>query len=128
MLQFKQDDISADIIVTLSENVVLPAPYYLFVFTHVTTKDIVAFVKAVADDLSSYPSRYNQFTLSPVTLFAGTQPGEWHYKVYQQVSASNVDTTLTGNVLEYGKLILSRAIDFVFNKYDSPTTYKTYNG
>jgi hypothetical protein len=128
MLQFKQDNTAAVMILTLTEFVTLPAPYYLFVFTHVTTKNAVAFVKAEIDDESDYPQRYNQFTIDAAAVFLNKQPGEWHYKVYEQASAVNVDPALSGAVLEYGKLYLDRATDFTYTQYDSSTSYKVYNG
>lgn len=128
MLECKQDDAAIDLILTLTENVSLDDPNYLFVFTHVLTKDVIAFVLTPEDDLSSYQSRFNQFTINPITLFAGFQPGVWGYAVYEQTSSSNINPALTGAPLEYGQLLLSRAVDFAFTKYDSPTSFKTYNG
>ena len=128
MLEFKQDDTAAVLILTLTESVSLPAPYYLLAFTCVLTKDVVAFLKTMDDDESDYPDRYNQFTINPSVMFAGYQPGEWHYKVYEQASDSNLDPALSGAVLEFGKMILDRAEEFAYEIYDSPTTFKTYNG
>lgn len=128
MLQFKQDDTAAVMILTLTEFATLPAPYYLFVFTHVTTKETVAFVKAEADDESDYPQRYNQFTINAATVFDDQQPGEWHYKVYEQESAVNIDPALAGIILEEGKLILDRSTEFEYSMYEGTTSYKTYNG
>lgn len=128
MLEFKQDDTAAELILTLTELVTINTPYYLFVFTHVTTKESVAFVKAEADDESNYPKRYNQFTIDPSIVFAGKQPGEWHYKVYEQASAVNIDPASAGAVLEYGKLLFDRENDFEYTKYESATSYKVYNG
>lgn len=128
MLQFKQDDTAAEMILTLTEFVTLPAPYYLFVFAHVTTKDQVKFIKAEIDDESDYPQRYNKFTINAATAFTGKQPGEWHYKVYEQESAVNLDPVLAGTLLEDGKLLLDRATEFEYTEYNSATTYKVYNG
>lgn len=128
MLQFKQDDTTAEMILTLTEFVTLVAPYYLFVFTHVTTKDQVKFIKAEIDDESEYPQRFNKFTINAATVFADKQPGEWHYKVYEQASSSNIDPALSGGILEYGKLYLDRAVDFSFTQYNGATSYKVYNG
>lgn len=128
MLQFKQDDTAAVMILTLTEKVTLPAPYYLFVFTHVTTKDQVKFIKAEVDDESEYSQRYNQFTINAATVFEDQQPGEWHYKVYEQESAVNLDQALAGVILEDGKLLLARATEFEYSEYNSATTYKVYNG
>lgn len=96
------------------------SPDYYFVFTHVTTKDTVDFTKLNPDDLSLYKSRYNKFNINPSVLFSGKDPGEWHYVVYEN--------DINGEVLENGKLILDRATDFSFTKYNQATAYKTYNG
>lgn len=128
MLQFKQDNTAAVMILTLTEFVTLTAPYYLFVFTHVTTKSVVAFVKAEIDDQSDYPQRYNQFTIDASVVFANQRTGEWHYKVYEQASSTNTDPGLSGGLLEEGKLILDRSTEFAYVQYDSATSFKTYNG
>lgn len=128
MLQFKQDDTAAVMILTLTEFVTINTPYYLFVFTHVTTKDQVKFVKAESDDESDYPQRYNQFTINAATVFNNQQTGEWHYKVYEQASSSNIDPALAGIILEEGKLLLDRSAEFEYTQYDQTTSYKTYNG
>lgn len=125
MLEFKQTDTTADLILTLTELVSLPAPVFLFVFTHVLTKDVVAFI---GTDTSLFTSRYNEFNINPSVVFANKQPGEWHYIIYEQSSLTNLDPLLTGAALEYGKMILDRDPAFSFTKYDTPTTYKTYNG
>jgi hypothetical protein len=126
MLQFKLNDVSAELIVTLTENVSLTNPYFLFVFTHVLTKDIVAFVAGPDESLS--PNRYNKFTVNPSVLFASKQPGEWHYVVYEQLSSNNINPLASGAALEYGKLMIDRTAEFSFNTYESATTFKTYNG
>lgn len=123
MLQFSQDDTSAILILTLTENVSINEPVYIFDFTHVLTKDVVTFSKTEASDESNYRSRYNQFTINPSVVFADQQPGEWHYVIYE-----SADGTTRGNVLEYGKLMIDRATPFSFTKYEGVTTYKTYNG
>jgi hypothetical protein len=128
MLKCKQDDTAVDLIVTLTENVSISQPNYLFVFVNIVTKDVVAFVKLESDDESDYPDRYNQFTIDAATVFAGYQPGYWDYTVYEQEDSANLDPALSGALLENGQLLLSRAVDFEYNKYDSPTSFKTYNG
>jgi hypothetical protein len=128
MLQFKQDDTAAEMILTLTEFVTLATPFYLFVFTHVETKSVVSFVKAEADDESDYPERYNQFTIDATDVFEDQPTGEWHYSVYEQESSTNTDTALTGDLLEEGKLMLDRATGFGYSQYNSTTSYKAYNG
>lgn len=129
MLQFSQVATSATIILTLTELVTIPEPYYLFVFTHVTTKEVVAFVKSEADDESDYPERYNQFVVDAEALFEGKQPGEWHYKVYEQDNPDNLNIPDNEEgLLEMGKLLLDRATEFEYTMYEGTTSYKTYNG
>ena len=119
MLQFKIDSTAERILLTLTELVTVVEPIYVFEFTHVLTKDVVSFTKTVDDDFSNYQNRYNEFEINPSVLFNGYQVGEWHYKASEQQ---------TGNVLEYGKLLLERANDFGFTTYNNTTTFKTYNG
>jgi len=128
MLRFKQNDAAVAIILTLSELVTIPEPNYLFVFTHVLTRDVVSFAKLNTDDQSDYPDRYNEFTIDPATLFAGKQPGEWHYQVFDQEYAENTDPAQTNGLIESGKMILDRSTDFAYTPYDSTASFKTYNG
>ena len=128
MLQFKQDDTDAELILTLTELVTITEPFYLFVFTHVMTKDVVAFVMGEVDDESNYPQRYNKFTIDASVVFAGKPTGEWHYEVYEQDNDTNTIPGAAGGVLEYGKLILNRSTEFEYSQYESTTSYKAYNG
>lgn len=128
MLQFDQDNTAAELILTLTEFVTIHAPYYLFVFTNVTTKDVVTMIKSEADDESDYPNRYNKFTINASTVFVGQQSGEWHYKVYQQNSPTNINPDSAEGILEYGKLILDRATQFSYTMYNQTQTFKAYNG
>lgn len=128
MLQFKQDDTAAEMLLTLTEFVTLPAPNYLFVFTHVETKAVIAFIKIEVDDESNYPQRYNKFTIDATDVFGDQPTGEWHYKVYEQESDSNVDSDQSGALLEEGKLILDRSVEFEYTQYDAAISYKSYNG
>ena len=128
MLEFKQDETAVQMIMTLTELSSLADPFFLFVFTHVATKEIVAFVRAAADDESDYPFRYNQFTIDVSDLFSGRPVGEWHYKVFEQDNDTNLDPPADTLPLESGKMRLDRDIDFAFQEYNSPTTYTVYNG
>jgi hypothetical protein len=120
MLRFKISDTSRDLILTLTELTTEATPDYLFVFTNVLTKQEVTFTKTYADDLSNFKSRYNKFNIDPSVLFADKEPGEWHYSVYQNDA--------NGVLLEQGKMILDGATDFDYDKYNSQTSFKTYNG
>lgn len=128
MLRFKITDTTANIIVTLTEKVTLTNPHYLFVFHHAISKDVVAFVRSDADDISNYKKRYNEFIVSPADLFTGKNVGEWLYRVYEQDSADNTEELLAGNLLENGKLRLERDSEFAFTTYHKDTSFKVYNG
>ena len=114
-------------ILTLTENVTINDPYYLFVFTHVTTKEKVKFTKFESQDESNYPTRYNQFTIDASVIFTGKPVGEWHYKVYE-ASTNSTDEATAGTVLEYGKLMLDREVEFSYSQYNESQTFKVYNG
>lgn len=128
MLEFKKNDTAVNVVLTLNELITISNPYFLFVFKHVGTKDIVTLLLSPADDLSLWPERYNKFLINPSIVFAGKHPGEWHYTVYEQASSSNVDPSTSGEIIENGKLMLGREVEFEFKKYESGTSFKTYNG
>ncbi len=115
MIQFANTDVTGTIISTLTELVTVDDPVYDFVFTHVLTKEQVSFSLTEDDDTSEFPTRYNSFVVD-VTLF--DQVGEWHYVVTEQQ---------TGNILEKGKMIITRD-DSIYTKYAGTTTYTAYNG
>jgi hypothetical protein len=114
MIQFPNTLTEYEFILTLTESVTVDEPIYDFVFTHVLTKRQVSFSLTEADDTSDYPQRYNAFTID-TTQF--TEIGEWHYIVTEQQ---------TGNVLEQGKMIITRA--FNYTQYAGTTTYTAYGG
>lgn len=128
MLQFNQSDIAAVLTLTLTERASMNEPYFLFVFTHVLTKQTVKFIKFSDDDESEFNTRYNQYTINPSVVFLDKPVGQYNYIVYEQVSSTNTDISLTGAAIEHGKLILDRAIAFSYSKYNKPTTISTYNG
>jgi hypothetical protein len=123
MLELHSGQTGEKIIVTLTELTTITYPYYLFVFTHTETKNVVKFV-AGADE-SPYPYRYNQFTVD-TSLFA--PDGYWLYEVHEQESATNTDPATSGAIVEYGKMILYKASEFEYEQYNEPVTYKAYNG
>lgn len=128
MLELHHGTANEKIIVTLNELITLTAPYYLFRFVHVVTKDVITMIVDSADDESDYPDRYNQFDVDTDVLFLDQHPGEWHYEVYEQSSAVNTDPDDATGLIESGKMILYPATDYDPDKYNESTTFKTYNG
>lgn len=128
MLDLNYGAVNEKIVVTLTELVTLELPFYLFIFTHVETKEQVTKIFAIADDESTHQTRYNKFNIDTATLFNGQPVGEWHYRVYQQDNDTNIDPSQAAGLIESGKLILNPSAAFTFSKYDEATTYKSYNG
>jgi hypothetical protein len=117
-----------DVIVTLTELTTLANVYYLFVFTHETTKAVINVIKNSSSDLSQFKYRYNKFTFAS-GLFTNASIGKYTYEVYEQLSSSNTNTTGL-NLIESGKMDLNVSatpVD-VFNEYSAPTTFSTYAG
>lgn len=119
---------SKDVIVTLTELTTLANAFYLFVFTHETTKAVINVIKNSSSDLSQFKYRYNKFTFAS-GLFANASIGKYTYSVFEQLSSSN--TNITGlNLIESGKMDLNASATptDVFNEYSAPTTFSTYAG
>lgn len=115
-----------NVYLTLTEKATLASPNYLFRFVQRTTNREVRFVKTDADDLSAYPERYNQFAFDVDQLFCG-EVGEYHYFVYEQASASNIELENTGALLETGIMRLNEAAEdvYAFEAYQTDNEYIT---
>jgi hypothetical protein len=119
---------SADIfLVTLTENMTLNTPNFLFVFKNVTTKEIVNKIFTFAEDTSPHQLRFNQFTINTSSVFANQKAGQWIYKVYEQASDTNTDTTGL-NMLENGKLLINEDARFEFIGHAPSSNFKGYAG
>lgn len=127
MLIFTKGDTSESVVVTLNEKRTLTSGFYLFVFEHITTRQIVTKIFGFGEDESSYSDRYNKFTFNVSSLFDNKSIGEWVYNVYEQSSGTNTDPTgLT--LVESGLMQLNPAAEFAFETYNVATSYKAYNG
>lgn len=115
-----------NVVLTLSEFTTLTDAYYLFVFEHVTTKEIIDFVLPMSADLSTHQWRYNEFLIL-ASHFTSAPVGKYQYDIYEQESSSNTDTTgLT--LVEQGKMDLNNAAGFEFTQYSTATNYTQYGG
>lgn len=95
------------VVCTISEKQTLANPYYLFVFIDDQTNIISA---CIASDVSSYKERYNQFIITETDTPTPTNgevtlsnSGFYHYTIYQQHSATNLNPDLAEGILEIGK-------------------------
>ena len=126
MLHLQLGQTAQYLVVTLNEKRTLSSGYYLFIFEHITTRDQVAKVYGFGEDESSYPDRYNKFSIDTQTLF-GTKPtGEYRYTVYESATATRNPAGLTE--VERGLMRLAPAAAFGFEAYDGATSFKQYGG
>lgn len=125
MLTLTQGQTAEVLIVTLNEKRTITSGYYLFLFTHILTKQEVTKVFAFVDDDSGYQERYNSFGINTSLVFVNRPVGQWVYKVYEQSSAVNTDPTGLTEV-ERGLMYLNPAVRFEFEMYEQGTSYKTY--
>lgn len=117
---------SQNIEVTLTEKTTLVSPYYLFVFTNMADKSTVKFIAAPDDDLSEYPERFNRYAIDE-DLFADQASGQWIYRVYEQASSTNEDTTGL-NEVENGRLDLVGVAEVIRTEYEPEITRINYGG
>ena len=107
---------------TGTENALLTNPYFLFVFTHRVTNEIVKFVATN----TSTTERVDSFSLVVNTYFVNSDCGFWKYEVYEQSSSTGTSTT-GKNKVEEGYMVLSAATEFSPTKYsEQDNTFITY--
>lgn len=117
----------SDTLVTLTESTTIAVPYYLFVFTNVSTKVVYKINIDSTTDTSEYPDRINVFSFNTITLFANAQSGQYSYEVYEQESSTNLDSDGL-NLVECGKMLLQPQINLIKQGYAPTTIYKGYAG
>lgn len=107
MILIKKNTVNT-VILTLSEKTTLDPVFYLFEFIQQGspgTKKIF-----LASDISSNKPRYNEFEIEETTsedLINGkidVLTGDWFYNIYEQSSSSNLDPTLAGEIVEFGRV------------------------
>ena len=125
---------NSTIIFTLKEKQTLTNPYFLFELKFrgdgTTTKTFIA------ADTSTYSDRYNQFLVTEVNagseiLTSGTvnlqTVGEWHYRIFEQTSASNLNVANATSELENGIIkVLPGSSSTSYTHQISDNSY-TYN-
>lgn len=99
-------DTNSTLVFTLYEKQTLTSPYWLFELRLRGTNKFKYFIAA---DISAYPTRYNQFTFTDSATenpTSGTinltETGEYHYRIFEQTSASNLDPSLATSEVECG--------------------------
>jgi hypothetical protein len=97
---------------TATEKATISNPYFLFVFIHRVTGDVV---KLMATN-QSITGRYDSFAFTVNNYFNLKEEGFWGYTIHQKVSSS--DLTVSGLVLEEGYMFLNPATPFEPTKYE----------
>ena len=120
-----------ELIVTLSEKCTLTSPYFLFEFVNDITRTSKIFM---ATDISSYTDRYNKFSITETSggenLLTGIitlgETGFYHYRIFEQTSASNLVIANATGLVECGKLkVIGTSVSHA--TYDNqPKQYVTY--
>lgn len=103
------------VVLTLTEKVTIPNPFFIFSFQHYSTLDeYTPLIYFTAPDISSYVFRFNLFEITEDdagSIVGGNniplylKPGQWEYKVYESVTGS-LDPNTFGNLLEDGKMVV----------------------
>jgi hypothetical protein len=117
----------AETIVTLNESTTIANPFYLFIFTNVSTKVEYKIIVNSASDTSEYPERANVYEFNTITLFQNAQAGQYSYEVFEQSSSTNLNPSGL-NLVECGKMLLNPAANLIQQGYEPETTYKGYAG
>jgi hypothetical protein len=96
------------VVLTLTEKCTLSAPVFLFEFSNDESKGKQYFIAA---DTSAFTYRYNQFVITeksdPDNLQGEVSlplSGYYHYTIYEQSSATNLDPNNTVSIVETGKV------------------------
>ena len=91
--------------VTVTENVTILNPIYLFEFINCTTLESVSFISV---DTSAFPSRYNEFEVTlneiqvPLNAVVWLDKGQFYYNIYEQLNTTNLTPSLALGLLESG--------------------------
>lgn len=99
---------------TLTEKVTISNPYFLFSVTHRQTMRVYNFILT---DVSTFKDRYNKFSIDETDY--NFYEGEYMYEVYAQTSSTNLDPSLTNELVEEGILKVQLVV--------SPETFYTPN-
>lgn len=110
------------LILTLTENVTIDSPFYLFEFTNDVTMLSQYYI---LEDISIHQDRYNEFLIDERIVVLLSPAGQWTYRVFQQYDSHNTDPNLTEGLLEIGiaKVVPSAVIAYYENNNLDNTFY-----
>ena len=111
---------------TLTEKVSLSVPYFLFRFVSDDTNVEKTFIMP---NTSIYTNRYDEFNLIEGTTVTLSPTGFYHYYVYEQASAVNLNYLLSGALLEAGKVkVIGTTVTEPVTEFTAVDEYKAFEG
>jgi hypothetical protein len=123
---------SNTVILSLSERTTIEDANYLFEFIHDQTKATKYFI---AEDISTNKIRFNEFVIeenSTEDLENGVVSlvhlDFWKYTIREQVSSTNLDPSLSGNIVEEGKVLVLDSSSEIPTFTQETTEIKVFNG
>lgn len=119
------------ITITLSEKTTLSSPVYLFKFTNDITRQSVKFI---ANNISNYSYRYDQFLITETNgsqnftsgVIELSPTGFWSYDIYEQISTTNLDERLSAGIVETGKVKVMGPETPIAVYDNNPKTFVSY--
>lgn len=91
---------TSTLLVTATEKVTLNPPYYFLLSINNREERSLTY-NIIVTDLSSFPTRYNQFAITTAQSGAWVK-GEYEYTIYAQTSAVNTNPANANEVVETG--------------------------
>lgn len=106
---YVEKDSTNKIVLTLNEKALLASPYYLFVFENEydTATDPI---EIYLENTSTATDRYDLFTLVEGTTTGADielTKGQYTYTVYEAVAQPSTVSDTTGDVVEFGRMVVS---------------------
>jgi hypothetical protein len=119
------------LVLSLSEKVTINNPYYLFRFVHKETKNEYICLAAA---IENYTHNRQLFEITTVNTTPDPLAGEleliygdeYNYYIYAQTSSSNVDYTLSDELIQEGIMKYNKAVDSRQTYERNSNTRKSY--
>lgn len=112
-----------NVIITVTENVTLTNPVFLFDLTYNSSSNNS--YQFIADNISSATTRYDQFIIQN-QISGITEQGWFTYKVYEQESTTNMNPLLATSLVEQGLCLVSGSTQLNYVTDSGQTNYNYY--
>jgi hypothetical protein len=131
-MKLKKSQLNQNVSLTLKEKTTITDPIYLFEFISDSTKQSNTCICQDVSTIGAARDRSNLFNItegtddrlnSSLILF---NAGRYHYIIRQQTSATNLDTSLSGNIVERGIMLLADFETSQYIQHENIITYKVH--